>query len=446
MGKLLNIVPSNLFRKKSDNETTKNLGTVDQNNDARQVRMPEREFVIDCKSSGSESEEQHEKTSTIVKTKSSLSTANKMPDNIMENLTHENVAEKFYNLERNYIFEQNNIMEKVQEEKSAMAESFKIEKLYMKRAFENEKMELLKEIERKDKMLFELAKVLKDEYKEKLEQEREKLLSSKVNLLNNIEAKLKTIIHNLNKIFHNNENAFRNLDEFKTIKDEYDMFSSLTRGVSLPKISVGNTEYITVDTSQRSVVTSEDYSSEHAELDVVNDTLSELLINKLGISKENSRREPELNPPRCMCERDRGKQNGTIDETAIQHELAHIVNAYRKQKCELLKLFSGEKEEFEVKLTKEKKEFEKGIRLEYEFRMTVERKAWQETIEDYEREVAILKYEREQMDRNYCIGMDEMKDEFEKEKMTIHRKYSETHALLKRSLSEKINTGRLVDK
>ena len=68
--------------------------------------------------------------------------------------------------------------------------------------------------------------------------------------------------------------------------------------------------------------------------------------------------------------------------------------------------------------------------------MSVERKAWQDTIEDLEREIKILKYEREQMDHNYCVGMDDMRTEFEKEKQVIYKRYSEQNALFELKLKE----------
>merc|ERR1711962_1696307 len=101
----------------------------------------------------------------------------------------------------------------------------------------------------------------------------------------------------------------------------------------------------------------------------------------------------------------------SIGDEAIQHELAQ---AYRKQKSELMKLFSSEKEEYQNAINKDKDIFERETREEYIQRMAVERKAWQETIEDLERELAILKYERQQMDTNYCLGMDQLKTEFER--------------------------------
>ena len=43
--------------------------------------------------------------------------------------------------------------------------------MLMKRAFEHEKDELLREIERKDKMLFELTKIMKEEYLNRMERQ-----------------------------------------------------------------------------------------------------------------------------------------------------------------------------------------------------------------------------------------------------------------------------------
>ena len=58
---------------------------------------------------------------------------------------------------------------------------------------------------------------------------------------------------------------------------------------------------------------------------------------------------------------------------------------------------------------------------------------WQEKVKDYVSELAILRYERDKIDRNYCIGMDEMKTEFEKEKISLHKHYTDIHTQFKQS-------------
>ena len=96
-------------------------------------------------------------------------------------------------------------------------------------------------------------------------------------------------------------------------------------------------------------------------------------------------------------------------------------------------------------IDKDKEAFERDTREEYMQRMMVERKAWQETIEDLERELAILKYERQQMDTNYCVGMDELKMEFEREKNDIHRRYKESCVLWKKDIEERMRSAKIVE-
>ena len=95
----------------------------------------------------------------------------------------------------------------------------------------------------------------------------------------------------------------------------------------------------------------------------------------------------------------------------------------------------------QIRLSKEKHTFERDVRSEYDSRMIVERKAWQETIEDLEREINILRYEREQLDRNYCLAMDEMKTEFEIEKQQMYRRFSETHNIYEKKIKEFLNSN-----
>ena len=122
-----------------------------------------------------------------------------------------------------------------------------------------------------------------------------------------------------------------------------------------------------------------------------------------------------------------------------------MAEVYRQQKTLLVNLFNAEKEEERKRLCDEKKAFERDTRTEYDSRMSVERKAWQETIEDLEREINILRYEREQLDRNYCIGMDEMKTEFEVEKQQMYRRFSETQHLYEKKIKEFLSNTKTDD-
>lgn len=400
MGKLMNMVPRNLFRRKMENVETVNKSGEEKTVLFRSNSSPSTQTILKDSERTGESRGLMKSTSQVdensLTNQSNQNTYKintlKESKHILASFENEDFEAKLYHVERSFLFEQNNIIEKFEREKREIMEDSKEEKLRMKRAYENEKTELLKEIERRDKMLVELSKVLKEESEKKLGKQREEILNSfkdKIELFTLIESKMKIIVDNLHKVMENNEIASQNWHEYNQLRKEFDTFSSIDLR------NYGN--------------------------------VCSLLPDK---TKENN--------TQCTC----GKQtesttSGTFDETSIQHELAQ---AYRKQKSELLKLFNSEKEEYDKKLSEEKHCFEKDVRLEYETRMSVERKAWQETIEDYEREISILKFERQQMDRNYCLGMDELKTEFEREKRMLHRSYSETHAEIKRSLELKRKT------
>jgi len=323
------------------------------------------------------------------------------------------IKEKIYHIERSFLYEQNSIVEKIEQEKFDIIENFRNEKKLLKKKHEREKLELLKEIERKDKILFHLKNIFQEEQDMKSKQNKTDLLTlmeSKISAINTIEDKLKVFMKNLQTTVENNRDTLNGLHEFDDLKHEYETLSS---------IQISQTE-LSLEVKAKSK--DDKYSK-----DVT------LKLNRLINSNKNSTNQ-------CACESAVVRLGNVVDETSIQHELAQ---AYRKQKSELLRLFNEEKNEFEKTISKKKVVFEKEVRTEYETRMIIERKAWQDTIEDYEREIAILKFEREQMDRNYCIGMDELKTEFEREKRSLHRSYSETHAELKRTLINKTRTESL---
>lgn len=476
MGKLINMMQSNLFGKRKtiendNNKVTANGGTPSNLVTAACSLSPVT-FTIDGSSKTERNTSNNtafrqnavfpNNSSTVTENKGvningkPLSSSNgeiKTPGNTEP---QQSTEEKLYELERCYLFEQNNIIDKYENEKVEMLEKHAEEKLRAKRAYDHEKDELLKEIERKDKMLFELTNLMKEECADKLEEQKIEFVSiigNKHKLYVNIEAKLKTFIDSLTNFFKNNEKLSENVCEYKELLGEYERF---VKSIDTEKTS---NDFSSESPRQMKTVCEVDFPSRLLERQ-----FSEPCSSKPKFNRANSYDHENLNGKRQAASAGAHKvvsrtssdnvrlttndccrkhcRDRTNSDEAIQHELAQ---AYRKQKAELLKLFSSEKEQYEKKVDKDKDYFERETRAEYVKRMAVERKAWQETIEDYEREISILKYERQQMDTNYCIGMDKMKTEFEREKNSIHRRYNESCLQLKKNLEEKFKNPKIVD-
>lgn len=325
------------------------------------------------------------------------------------------LKDEINNLKRSFLYEQNALMEKCELEKFELRESYEEEKTRLKRAFENERLELIKEIERKDKMLHELAHVLKEEYENNLESYKNDLLiglEHKAQLFVELQSKMSSIIENLSKIVENNDCHFRNLKEFQKLKSDQEEYNSLSKKLKLTSIS------------NQSLFDNKE----------INQSELDMKSQRLAITRTLSN--PERNQAAFRDNAPREKSNSFQEENTVEDLQFEMAEVYRKQKAELVKLFNAEKEEERKRLQTDKKKFEKETRIEYESRMSVERKGWQETIEDLEREIKILKYEREQMDHNYCIGMDEMRTEFEKEKQLIYRRFSDQQAKIEMKLKE----------
>lgn len=131
-------------------------------------------------------------------------------------------------------------------------------------------------------------------------------------------------------------------------------------------------------------------------------------------------------------------EGGKENEERAQDELDEVGEVFRKQKKELTEIFMKEKKHLEEEIANNCVEYKKKLDKEYEVRVQNEMKVWQEAIKEYEREVGILRYEREQMDRNYCLEIDRLKLETEKEKVEICSKYIKEREQLKRTLSDKV--------
>ena len=133
-----------------------------------------------------------------------------------------------------------------------------------------------------------------------------------------------------------------------------------------------------------------------------------------------------------------GNEEGKENEERAQDELDEVGEVFRKQKKELTEIFMKEKKHLEEEIANNCVEYKKKLDKEYEVRVQNEMKVWQETIKEYEREIGILRYEREQMDRNYCLEIDRLKLETEKEKVEICSKYMKEREQLRRTLSDKV--------
>ncbi len=128
-----------------------------------------------------------------------------------------------------------------------------------------------------------------------------------------------------------------------------------------------------------------------------------------------------------------------INIPVSKDELHEVGEVFRKQKKELTEIFMEEKRILENQIQEECLEHKKKLDKEYEERVQAETQVWQETIKEYERDIAILRYERKQMDRNYCLEIDRLKLESEQEKVELCARYRKEHEQLRRRLSDKVS-------
>ena len=403
-----NLINRGLFRLKGYADDTDNK-RVDPLRDIREQRKGDIISTATGKTSAKK-DIQNLADSEIVKSSDEKVTIE--VNDLLESKNAFELREEIRSLKRAYLYQENNLIENWEQEKVELREQYEDERTRLKKAFVNDKVELLKEIERKDKMLEKLAEVLKaqhqknmDDFQANMEKQWDTCFKLHVELMKCVE----TAVENTRKIVVNNESTFGNLDEFKSLQEHQFEMCTLLREVKKSPLTVTNEFSLDKNEPDLSLVRS--ISNPVGKTDSAVETISKSLRESKAKSVEN--------------------MNHHDDD--IQHEMAEV---YRQQKTLLVNLFNTEKEEDRKRLSDEKKRFERDVRTEYDSRMIVERKAWQETIEDLEREINILRYEREQLDRNYCLGMDEMKTEFEIEKQQLYRRFSETQHMYEKKIKE----------
>jgi len=266
-------------------------------------------------------------------------------------------------------------VEKLEKEKAEMAKKFAREKIALKKAFENEIREYEDEINRL-KMIIELKMSEIEskyavEYKKKEDKQRLLFELERKNLKRSIEEQMSFIAEvesELKRILKRLVSYLKTYEPQKCNRLQNDLCS--------PNISTSCVTWLK---------------------ELFNEKSSDGVVMKKGDAKE-----------KCMARED---------------ELLEVGEAFRKQKKELTDLFMKEKKHLEEEIKNNCLEYKKKLDREYEERMKTEMDVWQETIKEYEREVGILRYQREHMDRNYCLEIDRLKLETEREKGEIYAKY-----------------------
>ena len=293
---------------------------------------------------------------------------------------------------RSRLLRQASLVEEFEREKEELVAKFAREKASLKRAYENEIKEYEAEVDRLkciiDCKMSEIESKYDDEYKKKgnrlrllFEIERKSLKRSveeQMNLIAEVESELKRILKRL-------VIELKNYEPSKCQSLENDLCSfNINRScvVWLREIFNENSEEVSL-----------------------------------------------------KCER-RGRTEEAL--SAREDELFEVGEVFRKQKRELTEIFMKEKKYLEEEITNNCLEYKKKLDREYEERMKTEMQVWQETIKEYEREVGILRYQREQMDRNYCLEIDRLKLETEREKVEICAKYMKEKGELRKAISDSV--------
>ena len=285
------------------------------------------------------------------------------------------------------------VVEKFEKEKEEMAKKFAREKTALKNAFENEIKEYEDEINRL-KMIIELKMSEIEskyavEYKKKEDKQRLMFEVERKNLKRSIEEQMSLIAEVESEL----KRILKRLVSYLKIY-EPQKCNRLQSDLCAPNISTSCVMWLK---------------------EMFNENSKDAVVMKSSEVKEKS--------------------------IAREDELLEVGEAFRKQKKELTELFMKEKKHLEEEIKNNCLEYKKKLDREYEDRMKAEMNVWQETIKEYEREVGILRYQREHMDRNYCLEMDRLKLETEREKGEIYAKYMRERGESRKVLADSVRNG-----
>ena len=334
------------------------------------------------------------------------------PVKATENMAVDNMK----GLERKVIFEEIAWIEKIEKEKEELREHYEEQIASMKRAFDNERKELLEEISKMTEENCVLINIKCKQYeqelkrkdgfvKECIEKERKGLQESvqqQIAFLAEIEEEIKAILLKLAR-----EKKLSKTYDISKLETELE---DKNKRLGKPFLHLLRDTFSDESDKIKKEIQSDDRSCNDLQNKLGNN-------NSLIITKNSTDRERQV-----------------VEEA----ELVEVGESFKKQKKDITSILLKEKEEQRFRIIRENEKSTNQLKHDYEETMNMQAKVWQDAVRECEKEINILRYEREQMDRNYCLEIDRLRTEFDKEKLELHKKHLRERDYLRKMFSDKI--------
>ena len=123
-----------------------------------------------------------------------------------------------------------------------------------------------------------------------------------------------------------------------------------------------------------------------------------------------------------------------IVEQIYASETLEMEQRFKKQKNEIMKIFKAEKADMEQKFRNEKENLQCQFEAELGRVLQRERAKFQAAVQGYEHDVAILRYQKEQLEKCFSLEMENMQLKCERDKIAMESEFARDKHEIKRAL------------
>lgn len=109
-------------------------------------------------------------------------------------------------------------------------------------------------------------------------------------------------------------------------------------------------------------------------------------------------------------------------EHEFSGEIVELQERFKEQKKDLMNIFKSEKQEIEEKYRREKEDIRYKIETDFHRVLKQERLKYDSTFQAYEHDIAMLRYQKEQLDKCYSIEMEKLQLKFERDRLEMEKK------------------------
>ncbi|EDO43397.1 predicted protein [Nematostella vectensis] len=123
-------------------------------------------------------------------------------------------------------------------------------------------------------------------------------------------------------------------------------------------------------------------------------------------------------------------------EHEFSGEIVELEQRFKEQKKDLMNIFKNEKQELEENARREKEDIRQKLETDFRRVLKHERSRFDATLQGFENDIAMLRYQKEQLEKSYSLEVERLQFRFERERLENEKRVGREKRELKRLLRE----------